>query len=293
VWISNECFVFTTPKGAINYLVTGIGSPKVLKLSNADKKYFIMGYDGKQQGGRLYMIDKALNIVSYSLQLSLVNFQAAILSDDIHGAQAYLSEVPAAQHSKLAKFLEANNQLEYAFEVTPDKDHKFDLALALNKVEEAFRIAEEQGNVDKWKKVGDIALMQGQFHLAERCFDKSSDYNSQLLFYTSCGDLENLQRVAANAEANGKFNVAFQAAYLTGDADRCLNILLKSKRISEAAFFARAYCPSKLEHVVKIWDETLKARKLPFSPENIANTQSHIINQSLIIEKKIKNMLHT
>ena len=22
-WISNECFVFTTPKGAINYLITG------------------------------------------------------------------------------------------------------------------------------------------------------------------------------------------------------------------------------------------------------------------------------
>lgn len=89
VWISNDCFVFTTPKGAINYLITGggaSGQPRVLKLSNADKKYFIMGYDGKQQGGRLYLIDKSLNIVSYSLQLALVNFQAAILSEDIHGA---------------------------------------------------------------------------------------------------------------------------------------------------------------------------------------------------------------
>jgi len=45
-----------------------------LKLANADKKYFILGYDGKQQGGRLYLIDKSLNVVSYSLQLSLVNF---------------------------------------------------------------------------------------------------------------------------------------------------------------------------------------------------------------------------
>jgi hypothetical protein len=39
----------------------------------------------------------------------LVNFQAAILSDDIHGAKAYFREVPETQHSKLAKFLEANN----------------------------------------------------------------------------------------------------------------------------------------------------------------------------------------
>ena len=53
VWISNECFVFTTPKGSINYLLTGssstgLGQPRVLKLANADKKYFILGYDGKQ-----------------------------------------------------------------------------------------------------------------------------------------------------------------------------------------------------------------------------------------------------
>jgi coatomer subunit beta' len=68
VWLSNDCFVFTTPKGSINYLLTGSGgSPKILKLSNCDKKYFIMGYDAKQQGGRLYLIDKSLNIVSYNL----------------------------------------------------------------------------------------------------------------------------------------------------------------------------------------------------------------------------------
>lgn len=57
--------------------------------------------------------------------------------------------------------------------------------------------------------MGDIALLQGQFSLAERCFSKSQDFNSQLLFYTSCGDLENLREVANKAEASGKFNVAF------------------------------------------------------------------------------------
>jgi hypothetical protein len=31
-----------------------------------------------------------------------------------------------------------------AFEITPDADHKFDLAVALNKPEAAFQIAEEQ-----------------------------------------------------------------------------------------------------------------------------------------------------
>lgn len=129
-------------------------------------------------------------------------------------------------------------------------------------------------------------MLSGQFSLAERCFDKSGDFNSQLLFYSSCGDLENLKRVADNAEANGKYNVAFQAAYLTGNADQCVSILLKSKRPSEAAFFARAYCPSKLELVLKSWEEVLRARKLPFQPESITATSP--IQQALVIERQIK-----
>jgi hypothetical protein len=42
----------------------------------------------------------------------------------------------------LAKFLEVNNQKEMAFKITPDNDHKFELALQLNKVKEAAEIAE-------------------------------------------------------------------------------------------------------------------------------------------------------
>lgn len=61
-----------------------------------------------------------------------------------------------------------------------------------------------------------------------------------------------------SAERNGKYNVAFEASFLIGDAERCVNILLKSKRVSEAAFFARAYAPSKLSLVMKDWDEALK-----------------------------------
>lgn len=258
VWISNECFVFVNNKGIINYL---IGS-KIMKLTNTDKKYFMLGYDAKQN--RLYLIDKALNIVSYSLLVSVVNFQSAILNDDVHGAQQFFKEIPETFHSKLAKFLEANNQRELAFEITPDKDHKFDLALTLNKIEHAFAIAEDQESVDKWKKVGDIALMMGQFELAERCFQKSKDFNSLLLFYSSYGDAEGLQRVAAEAEEAGKYNVAYEAALLTGDAERCFEILLKANRVAEAAFFARAYAPSLLQKAMKPWSDMLQQKKLPF-----------------------------
>lgn len=81
---------------------------------------------------------------------------------------------------------------------------------------------------------------------------------------------------------------------MIGDADRCVQILIKSKRLAEAAFFARAYCPSQIAFVVKAWDESLKAKKLPFEPENIASgthPQNQIIEMAMSIERQIKGML--
>jgi coatomer subunit beta' len=75
-----------------------------------------------------------------------------------------------------------------AYDMTPDLDHKFELSLVLNKVEDAFKIAQESDSAEKWKQVGDIALSRGQFTMAEQCYLKSNDFNSLLLFYSSYGD---------------------------------------------------------------------------------------------------------
>lgn len=169
----------------------------------------------------------------------------------------------------MAKFLEANDQRELAYKITPDQDHKFDLAISLNKHEEAFEIAEEQQNVEKWKKVGDVALLMGIFSLAETCFKKSKDYSSLFLFYSSYGDEEGVRFVLNEAEKEGKFNIAFEAAYLLAEPEKCIDILLKSKRFAEAAMFARSYCPDQLAPIMKDWSELLKQNSLPFIPENI------------------------
>ena len=55
-------------------------------------------------------MDKNFNIYSYQLLLSVVNYQSAILNDDMHGAEVYFKDVPEAQYTKLARFLEANDR---------------------------------------------------------------------------------------------------------------------------------------------------------------------------------------
>jgi coatomer subunit beta' len=218
------------------------------------------------------LCDKNFNIVSYSLLISVVNYQSAILNDDIHGAEIYLKDIPESHYSKLAKFLENNDKKDLAFEITPDQDHKFDLAISLNKTDAAMEIAEAQQSVEKWKKVGDIALLSGFFELAEQCFKKSNDFNSLLLFYSSYGDEEGLKYLLNLAETHGKYNVAYEAAYLLALPEKCVDILMKSKRYSEAAMFAKSYIPKLIPMIVKEWSEVLKANELKFIPEDMTES---------------------
>jgi len=53
-------------------------------MANADKKQFILGFDAKVN--RLYMVDKNFNIFTYSLLLSVVNYQAAIMNGNFEEA---------------------------------------------------------------------------------------------------------------------------------------------------------------------------------------------------------------
>lgn len=94
-------------------------------------------------------------------------------------------------------------------------------------------------------------MTSGYFELAETSYLKAHDYNSLLLFYSSVGDIDGLKKLMEEADSNGKYNVAMEAAFLIGDAQRCLNILLKQKKVAEAAMFARAYAPSLLPSVMK------------------------------------------
>ena len=56
-----------------------------------------------------------------------------------------------------------------------------------------------------------------------------------------------------DAEAEGKFNVAFLSNMLTGNLSGCLNLLLTANRLPEAAMFCRTYLPSEISRVTKLW----------------------------------------
>jgi coatomer subunit beta' len=91
------------------------------------------------------------------------------------------------------------------------------------------------------------------------CLHHAEDYGGLLLLATSAGDADTLARVGQQAAAGGYNNISFISNFLLGRLEECLEILVSSKRLPEAAFFARTYLPSQMSRVVGLWKEKLSA----------------------------------
>src|SRR6218665_1951646 len=65
---------------------------------------YILGYIPKDN--RVYLGDKELNVVSYSLLLSVLEYQTAVMRRDFETADKVLPTVPREQRTRVAHFLE-------------------------------------------------------------------------------------------------------------------------------------------------------------------------------------------
>ena len=65
---------------------------------------YLLGYIPKDN--RLYLGDKELNVVSYSLLLSVLEYQTAVMRRDFETADKVLPTIPREQRSRVAHFLE-------------------------------------------------------------------------------------------------------------------------------------------------------------------------------------------
>ncbi|KAJ2324437.1 Coatomer subunit beta', partial [Coemansia sp. RSA 2673] len=230
-WIG-DCFIYTNNANRLNYLVGG----QVFTISHFDTSMAMLGYVARDN--RIYLADKDVNIVSYVLPLTVIEYQTAILRGDMEMAQGLLPSIPSDQRSKIAQFLEAEDMKELALEVTTDPEQRFDLAVQLNQLETAFKLAEESDAEAKWRIVGDCALRSWNFELAERCMLNAKDLSGLLLLYTSSGNATGMEKLAEMAEAAGANNIAFACYQTLKKNDKCYELLLRIDRVPEAALFA-------------------------------------------------------
>lgn len=250
-WVG-DCFIYTNSTNRLNYLV----GDQTYTVSHFDQSMYLLGY--LPRDGKAYVADKDVNVTSFALSLSVVEYQTLVLRGDMETAAELLEDIPTDQKNKIARFLEGQGYKEMALEVATDPEHRFDLALALNNLPIALSIAREADVEHRWKTVGDAALAGWDLTLAEECFTNAKDLGSLLLLHTSTGNNSGLQTLIDQANAAGAHNIAFSCLWQLADVDGCIDLLVRTSRVAEAVLFAQSYKPSRAAALVGEWKKGLE-----------------------------------
>ncbi|XP_050414492.1 coatomer subunit beta' isoform X1 [Patella vulgata] len=250
IWVG-DCFIYTNSVNRLNYYVGG----EIVTVAHLDRVMYLLGYIPKEN--RLYLGDKELNVVSYSLLVSVLEYQTAVMRRDFDTADKVLSTVPREQRTRVAHFLEKQGFKSQALAVTCDPEHKFELAIQLGDLKTAYQLAKETESEQKWKQLSELAIKNCEFGLAQECLHHAQDFGGLMLLASSAGNREMVARLGETAEKAGQNNVAFLSYFTMGRLEECLEVLIKTGRLPEAAFFARTYLPSQISRVVTLWREHL------------------------------------
>lgn len=84
---------------------------------------YLLGYIPKDD--RLYLGDKELNIVSYSLLVSVLEYQTAVMRRDFGMADKVLPTIPKEQRTRVAHFLEKQVRKWQQMDCKKIKGHVF------------------------------------------------------------------------------------------------------------------------------------------------------------------------
>jgi coatomer subunit beta' len=99
-------------------------------------------------------------------------------------------------------------------------------------------------------------------------------YSINFKLFIYLGNSEMVKKLAESTNSNGKNNISFLSYLLLGDLDKCLQLLIETDRLPEAAFFARSYLPSKMSYVVGLWKDSLSKTNIKAS-ESLANPDEY------------------
>ena len=151
-------------------------------------------------------------------------------------------------------------------------------------------------NPQRWRRLADVCIRQANIAMALRCAEEANDLSFSLLLYSCVGDRAGLVALAEKAAQQEQLNIAFLALYLTGDTLGCIRLLQTHQKLSEAAFFALAYQPSRITEAFRVWQSDLRAHH-HLAAELIANPEEYGsyfagYAEALELEKQLEPLRH-
>uniref|UniRef100_A0AC35TLA9 Coatomer subunit beta' n=1 Tax=Rhabditophanes sp. KR3021 TaxID=114890 RepID=A0AC35TLA9_9BILA len=274
-WCGNF-LIYTTPSNRLNYII----EKEIVTITLMDDSFYLLGYIPKDN--RIYAADKHLNIVSFKLLLSILEYQAEVLGGNDTSAQALLDTIPHDQHTKLAHFLQKQGLSRLALDVTKDDDHKFELAIQLGDLQIAKEVAADIDSHQKWALLAQAATEKSELLLAGECMAKANDFGGLFVLAICVGSPGLMNHLAETSESSGKYNTSFLAHLTLGHLDECLEQLITLDKLPEASMFAHTYLPSQVDRVVELWKSKV---------ENMGqNPRQKVIADQIALPSTYKNL---
>lgn len=255
IWVC-DCFVYTNSVDKLNYFVGG----EVISITLLERPMYILGY--LQKENRVYLSDKELNVVSFSLPMSVLHYQTAIMRQDFPRADEILHDIPETELNRVAHFLEKQGLKERALAITRDSGHKFDLALSLKNLDVSYQIAEEEESNDKRKQVADLAIAECNFDLAAKCMKQIRDVSGLLLLASATNDRSVFKEVAKMSKEDGQSGVAFVANFVLGDQRAAIESITKNEStVPHAAILSKTTKDVELtSQMVSLWKDIVRPK---------------------------------
>ncbi|CAI7719498.1 coatomer subunit beta, putative [Plasmodium vivax] len=227
-----------------------------------DKYLYICGY--VYEYDRIFLLDKNYTFHSFFLPITYLQYQKYVMNKDLASADLILKKIPESLYNKLSLFLEKMGHKNEALNICTDLEKKFELSLSIGNLQLCVDIIKDleqkENNAfihNKYKALGDTALVYNDVPMAIYCYKKTNDFSSLLIILSTLGDKLGLEELGTMCVNNHKLNIAFICFFLLHKVNKCVDILLSDNNFAYAAFFARVYKPSLLPSILLKWKEHL------------------------------------
>ncbi|SBS81826.1 coatomer subunit beta, putative [Plasmodium ovale] len=227
-----------------------------------DKYLYICGY--VYEYNRIFLLDKNYNFYSFFLPITYLQYKKCIMNKDFVLADTLISNIPESLFNKLSLFLEKMGHKNKALDICTDLEKKFELALSIGNLQLCVDIIKGLENKEnnsfihnKYKGLGDTALVYNDIPMAIYCYKKTNDFSSLLIILSTLGDKDGIKELGTMCLKHHKYNIAFICYFLLHKINKCVDILLSNNNFAYASFFARVYKPSLLPTILHKWKDYL------------------------------------
>lgn len=173
----------------------------------------------------LYAIDNKSNINNIEIDHDFIQFQIDTLNEKYH------SNIDKFKNKALL-FYESIGKLDLALSSTLNENQEFEIYLKLNKLDDAFKIANSPAKFDKlgekYIELFNITNNKQNLEYAGNCFYKSGDLTS--LFYSDImTNKKYLSYIGETAKIQGKINLSLIAFFIDKNFKQCYNLIKNTK----------------------------------------------------------------